>query len=190
MQQKHHYNDKPTLEFFRGKSFRFLKKWKPNTHYVCDEWYIDFVVYRGCLLACAESHLSEPGLPPELQIGKNGLAVASLSPEWTLVLAGLESADTETLLESLLNRLTVNDTETNNYYVSSVSQQNGKINLAKKRLPIIGINETNLLSLSDGMLNAHVKFNYDSTSRSLQLLGHNDHVLTEMVVPLTWVEYD
>ena len=82
-----------TRDFYKGKSFNYVSNWKNNTHYFNDEYIIDFVSYKGALLACKHSHLSSSTNEPVLIYGdsahpKQITGVDSLF--WEFILSGPE----------------------------------------------------------------------------------------------------
>ena len=45
-------------DFYRGASFHYSGQWKVGSHYISDNYEVDFVVHNNVLLACTKSHLS------------------------------------------------------------------------------------------------------------------------------------
>lgn len=41
-----YYSITPTVDYYKGKSFRFLENWEPSTHYCNDDFFVDFVTYE------------------------------------------------------------------------------------------------------------------------------------------------
>ena len=87
------YQINKTRDFYRGTSFHMSGEWAPNTHYYNDEYVVDFVSYKGALLACLQSHLStKAGADvPVLKVdGKGTITGIEESKYWDFVFAGTE----------------------------------------------------------------------------------------------------
>ena len=55
-----------TRDYYRGRSFNFANEWTKNMHYFNDQYNTDFVSYKGALLVCNISHLSDTTNEPTL----------------------------------------------------------------------------------------------------------------------------
>lgn len=78
-----------TRDYYRGRSFNFANEWSKNTHYFNDEYNTDFVSYKGALLVCNISHLSDTSNEPTLLYdGDSKLPTGVRSEYWDFVTAG------------------------------------------------------------------------------------------------------
>lgn len=81
-------------DYYRGKSFHYAGEWVEGTHYISDDYNIDFVSKSNTLLVCAKSHLSTTDNEPKKFIyDDSGFAIGLVSTEWDFVLAGKAGND-------------------------------------------------------------------------------------------------
>lgn len=84
------FGTKHSRDYYRGASFHFSGKWLKGTHYISDDYNIDFVVHGQVLLACAKSHLATPENEPKNFIkDENGNIIGIASNYWDLVISGI-----------------------------------------------------------------------------------------------------
>ena len=91
---KINYNEtfasKHSRDYYRGKSFHFSGKWMQGTHYISDDYNIDFVVHGQTLLACAKSHLSTlENEPIDYIRDERGTIIGVVSAYWDFVVSGI-----------------------------------------------------------------------------------------------------
>jgi len=88
------YNDtfatKHSRDYYRGASFHWSGKWAIGTHYISDDYNIDFVVHDQALLACAKSHLSTADNEPNVFIrDERGSIIGVVSNYWDFIISGV-----------------------------------------------------------------------------------------------------
>ena len=87
------FGTKHSRDYYRGKSFHFSGKWEAGTHYLSDDYNIDFVVHGQVLLACAKSHLSTlENEPVEYIYSDENDIIGVASTYWDFVISGLRGA--------------------------------------------------------------------------------------------------
>ena len=77
-------------DYYRGQSFHFAGKWTIGTHYISDDYQIDFVTINNTLLVCAKSHLSSlENKPVEFVTNERGDIKGVISKYWDFVCSGI-----------------------------------------------------------------------------------------------------
>lgn len=96
-------------DYYQGKSFNYAGEWRAGMHYVNDQYVQDFVTYKGSLLACQRSHISNCDNEPKIVYKNNKFPLQASSVEssyWDLALVGLGSVDvTEEAITNLIKEL-------------------------------------------------------------------------------------
>lgn len=81
---------KASRDYYRGSSFHWSGQWLEGSHYVCDDYTVDFVIYNHTLLACSKSHLADKeNEPKDLITDKTGTVIGVVSTYWDFVLSGI-----------------------------------------------------------------------------------------------------
>ena len=87
------FGTKHSRDYYRGLSFHYSGKWVIGTHYISDDYNIDYVVHGQCLLACAKSHLSSlENEPTEYIYDSHGNITGVVSQYWDFVLSGMNGS--------------------------------------------------------------------------------------------------
>ena len=77
-------------DFYRGASFHYSGQWKVGSHYISDNYEVDFVVHNNVLLACTKSHLSSvENEPINYVVDSRGTIVGVNSDCWDFIIAGI-----------------------------------------------------------------------------------------------------
>ena len=81
---------KHSRDFYKGTSFHYSGEWLVGTHYLCDEYTVDFIVYNNVLLRCKKSHLAyASNKPTDFITDSRGNVIGLSSHYWDFVLAGV-----------------------------------------------------------------------------------------------------
>lgn len=84
------YLTKHSRDFYRGQSIHYSGKWTIGSHYIYDNYEIDFVVHNNVLLACSKSHLANiDNKPTDFIYDERGTIIGINSDCWDFVLAGI-----------------------------------------------------------------------------------------------------
>ena len=132
----------PSMDAYRGTSFKFSKQWAVKTHYFNNEYIIDFVAYNGSLWACSKSHLSSEDNYPKAD-----------SIYWSEVVTGVEGKTyvPKVVDGKLIFELSgiLEDNEIDLATLKGDTGETGKsaYELAKEKNPSIGTEEQWLASL-------------------------------------------
>lgn len=88
-----YYKAYRSKNFYKGTSFRFLGEWTLGEHYFNDEYLIDFVSYRGTLLACKKSHIATVSNIPDLIINERKEVTGVTSEVWNYAFSSLPAPE-------------------------------------------------------------------------------------------------
>lgn len=85
---------------------------------------------------------------------------------------GLKLSGVQNAIDAAIDDLDSPDAAVANQYVSSVSEENGVINVTRTDLPVIGIADNDkILSLSGAKIGADLNFEYNSSAKKIYLYG-------------------